>query len=46
LHHTSRLNTGDPLSGPDFSVVRRKAAESPASETALAGTPTDQLAGT
>lgn len=27
LHHTTRLNDGDPLSGPDFPVVWRRRAE-------------------
>lgn len=46
LHHTSRLNTGDPLSGPDFPVVFRKAPQKGVAEGAPAGSAVDQFAGT
>lgn len=46
LHHTSRLNTGDPLSGPDFPVVWKRAPQDAVAETVPAGAAVDQLAGT
>jgi hypothetical protein len=46
LHHTTRLNTGDPLSGPDFPVVWQRAPAEPVAAGAASGRTMDQLAGT
>ncbi|BAQ16310.1 phytanoyl-CoA dioxygenase family protein [Methyloceanibacter caenitepidi] len=46
LHHTSRLKTGDPLSGPDFPIVWESSPGDPMVMDAGAGTAADQLAGT
>lgn len=46
LHHTSRLKTGDPLSGPDFPIVWERSPGDPMVMDAGAGTAADQLAGT
>ncbi|WP_108681690.1 phytanoyl-CoA dioxygenase family protein [Methyloceanibacter sp. wino2] len=45
LHHTGRLNTGDPLSGADFPVVWERAPSDAVAASAAPGTALGQLTG-